>query len=168
MQGTLRKLFVAAAVTLPFIATSTARAQITSGSITGTVTDSASGKRIPGADVIVVHQPTGTRVETKTRTDGRFVADNLRAGGPYTVSVRMIGYRPVHRGEVRVQLGDATALAFTTTPAVVQLEEVNVVGQREEVVQKSGPTVAIPEVKITSIPTTSRSLQDLTRLSPEG
>ncbi len=168
MQGPVRKYFVAAAVlSLSFIA-STARAQITSGSITGTVTDSASGKRIPGADVIVVHQPTGTRVELKSRTDGRFVADNLRAGGPYTVTVRMIGYRPVHRGEVRVQLGDATALAFNLSPAVVQLEEVNVVGQREEVVQKSGPTIAIAEVKITSIPTTSRSLQDLTRLSPEG
>ena len=166
MLVSLRKLLVAAV--FPVLTVTSLQAQITSGSITGTVTDSATGKRIPEAGVIVIHQPTGARTELKSTSDGRFVASNLRPGGPYTVTVRMIGYRPIHRNDVHVTLGDATAIAFELAPSIVQLEEVNVVAQREEVVQKSGPTLAIPQVKITSIPSVGRSLQDLTRLSPEG
>src|SRR6266568_3451412 len=41
--------------------------------------------------VIAIHEPSGTSYETVTRADGRFAMQNMRIGGPYTVTVNYVG-----------------------------------------------------------------------------
>ena len=143
-------------------------AQLTSGSITGKVVDSVTATPLGGATVYVVHVPTGNRIEAVTAADGRFFFANLRPGGPYTVGARQIGYGARQRVNVEVMLGDATVVPIGLGKIVVELERIAVVASRGEIVEKSGPTTAVTSAKLMALPTLSRSLQDITRLSPSG
>ncbi len=51
----------------------------TSGSIEGTVVD-VEGEPLPGANVVAIHQPTGTRYGTATRPNGRYSFSSVRVG----------------------------------------------------------------------------------------
>ena len=66
---------------------------VTTGSITGTVTD-AQKSAVPGASVVATHEPSGTRYEATTRADGRFSIPGMRVGGPYTVKASLSGFQP--------------------------------------------------------------------------
>ena len=44
-----------------------------------------------GANVIAIHLPSGTTYEATTRADGRFQINNVRVGGPYSVTVAFTG-----------------------------------------------------------------------------
>ena len=73
-------------------ATNPTFAQAPGGILTGVVTDEQGG-RLPGAIVVVVHEPSDTRSQTVTRSDGRYAVTNLRPGGPYTVTAMLAGFR---------------------------------------------------------------------------
>src|SRR5215471_17175565 len=143
------------------------QAQLTSGSITGSVSDSASKTAIAGARVTVVHEPTGARAEVPTAEDGRFFVGNLKPGGPYTVSVRVIGYAAKSRPGLQVTLGNRTVVSLMLNQAAVQLAGVVTTGA-QQTTEKSGPTTAVSSTQIAELPTLSRSLQDITRLTPTG
>ncbi len=89
------------------------RAQaVTTGSISGIVTDS--GKPVPGASIIAIHEPSGTSYDTTTRTDGRFSILNMRVGGPYSVQAVYVGtgnaFEPKTLENVTINLGASTDL----------------------------------------------------------
>src|SRR2546429_9492795 len=73
---------------------------VTTAAIAGVVTDSA-GAPLEGARVVAVHGPSGTTYAAVTRVDGRFTIPGMRVGGPYRVSVALVGYR--QEGQRRVQ-----------------------------------------------------------------
>ena len=54
---------------------------VTTGVIAGLVSD-AQGGVIAGANVVAVHQPSGTTYEAITQADGRFFIPGVRVGGP--------------------------------------------------------------------------------------
>ena len=85
-QRTLAVAFCAAIVLAPV-----AFGQ-TTGSISGVVTAQADGSTLPGAQVVAVHEPTGTRYSAVTSADGRFRMLNVRVGGPYDVTTEMDGF----------------------------------------------------------------------------
>src|SRR2546430_14584962 len=72
---------------------------VTTAAIAGIVTDS-SGTPLEAARVIAVHGPSGTTYTASTRTDGRFTISGMRVGGPYRVTVTVVG----HRREVQDQI----------------------------------------------------------------
>ena len=59
---------------------------VTTSAIDGVVKDDQGGV-LPGASVVAIHVPSGTRYETVTQTDGRFTIPGMRVGGPYTITV---------------------------------------------------------------------------------
>ena len=67
------------------------QAQITTSTIKGLVTDD---KHTPllGANVIVLHEPTGSVTGAVVQNNGRYTVPNLRVGGPYTVTITYIGF----------------------------------------------------------------------------
>ena len=95
---------VAAAVVFSTLVAPAVRAQgVTTGAITGKVTD-ASGQPVALADVRIVNRSTGYATSSRTRENGVFLVQGLEVGGPYTVTVRAIGHQPYQRDDVDVGL----------------------------------------------------------------
>ena len=106
--------------------TASAFAQLTTGTIAGSVRD-AQGSAMPGAAVTLVSERMGTKKEFTTDSEGNYVFPNL-APDTYTVEVVLSGSRRSKRAGVTVSPGDRVAV-----PALV-LE----VGGLEEVVEVTG------------------------------
>jgi hypothetical protein len=140
---------------------------ITTGSITGEVTDQDGTTVLPGAVVTAVHEPTGTRYSTVTREDGRFRIANVRVGGPYTVTVQMDGFREQSVGDVFVKLGETVNLTFQLQLESIE-ETVYVVSESSPLINpgKTGSSSNIYTEALESLPTIRRSLEEFTRTNP--
>ena len=83
------------------------RAQnVTTGNLSGTVTDQQGGV-LPGATVTAKHEPTGTKYEGITSAEGRYQMPAVRVGGPYTVTAALSGFEDKTESGVAVGLGEA-------------------------------------------------------------
>ena len=148
----------------------TAMAQITTSSMAGKVTfDDQNGEEVIGATVVAVHTPSGTRYTAVTNTTGRFSIQGMRTGGPYEVNVSYVGYQPKTIKGVVLQLGETYNLAVWITENANELGEVVISGKATKLtVENMGAATNITSAQITSLPTVSRSITDITRLSPYG
>ena len=143
-------------------------AQITTSSMTGVITDEANEPLI-GAVVKAVHMPSGTEYNAVTNLDGRFNIQGMRTGGPYTTTVSYIGYKTKVMTEIALSLGETYNLPVQMSADANQLEEVVVLGSGSKfATEKTGASTNITNVQITSLPTVTRSITDVTRLSPYG
>jgi hypothetical protein len=143
-------------------------AQETSGKFTGKVLD-ASGKPLPGATVTAVHQPSGTRYATASGTDGRYHLNGLRIGGPYTITVSMVGMDSQQKGDLQATLGDPIIVDFALTDNSKQLSAVVVRAAGGSAKANTyGAGQNINQNAIQNMPSLTRSIQDLTRLVPQA
>jgi len=142
----------------------TVNAQVTTSSVSGKIKD-AKGLSVPGASVLVVHIPTGTKYGAVTGNDGYFRLNNLNPGGPYRVTVTYIGYNKQEKEVGNLGLGIDQRVDFTLLDEGQQLTEVTVRGKRGAL--KTGAGTQIGEEQIKNMPTTSRSLTDVTRVTPQ-
>lgn len=142
---------------------------VTTGNMAGIVTDET-GVGLPGATVLAVHEPSGTRYGTSTQVDGRFNLVGMRVGGPYTVTISFVGYESVAQQQIYVTLGGTSDLNFTLRDASQLLEEVLVMGVRDAVFSsnRTGASTSIGREAISSMPTISRRIGDFTRLTPQA
>lgn len=140
-------------------------AQVTTSSINGKVRD-AKGIAIPGASVLIVHLPTGTKYGIITSTEGAYRINNLNPGGPYKITVSYIGYTKQDKGDINLSLGADQRQDFTLQDEGMQLGEVVIAGTRGGT--KAGTGTHIGEEQIKTMPSVSRSLTDVTRLTPQG
>ena len=137
---------------------------VTTGNIAGTVTDTQGGV-LPGATVTAVHTPTGTSYEAVTGADGRFSVLNVRVG-PYTVSVAMSGFKEQKQEAVDVALGQERTVDFKLPLATVS-ETIDVIAQSPQIdLSRAGTADNISNAVKESLPTISRSLTDIARISP--
>ena len=137
--------------------------QVTTSSISGIVTETSGGK-LPGATVVAVHQPSGTQYGTITNSEGRYIIQGMRPGGPYTVNISFIGYLTATYTGVNLSLGDNYSLNSGLTESSIDLEDVVVTAARA--VEKTGTSTNISSRQIQTMPTISRSINDFTRVSP--
>ena len=145
----------------------TTMAQITTSSMAGLVTDGNTKEAIIGASVQAVHEPSGTRYTTITNVSGRFSFQGMRTGGPYAVTVTYIGFQPTTIKGVTLQLGETYHLDVAISENSTELKEVVVSGRATKfTAEKTGASTNINSAQITAIPTVTRSLTDVTRLSP--
>src|SRR5258708_33182130 len=72
---------------------------VTTGAVAGTITDEA-GKPVEGAIVKVVNRNSGFSASGQSRANGYFLVPNLESGGPYTVTVKRIGFVASERNNV--------------------------------------------------------------------
>ena len=142
-----------------------AQGVVTSG-LTGIVRDSG-GKAIVGAAVTAVHTPTGTSYNATTTDSGRFNFRTMIAGGPYTVTVTASGYKSVERSELMTQLGQDAAADFSLeASSVVVMDAFKVTGQTGELnANATGAGALLDSLRLSSKPTTQRSLADLVSAS---
>ncbi len=143
-------------------------AQVVTSEIRGTVTDT-NGRPLDGAQMSVTDTRTNVTVGTVTNPNGRYFVSQLQPGGPYTVAVRLIGYRPESRGGIRITLSAAETVNFQLQESAVQVEELMVAVTGEGAVfskSKTGQSTTIGQTEIETFPTISRNLMELTLLSP--
>ncbi|NGP88679.1 TonB-dependent receptor [Fodinibius halophilus] len=142
---------------------------ITSGSIEGTVVDTE-GEPLPGANVVAIHQPTGSRYGTATRPNGKFTFNSVRVGGPYQIQVTFVGFDAKKKEVPNVQLGETIEVNFTLAEGQLALDEISVVAQVDETFNRdrTGAGTNISSEDMNQTPTLSRSLGDFTRLTPQA
>ena len=148
----------------------TGMAQITTSSMAGKVTlDNENGEEVIGATVVAVHEPSGTRYTAVTNTTGRFSINGMRTGGPYEVTVSYIGFQPKTLKGITLQLAETYNLAVWLSEDANELAEVIISGKASKfAAEKTGAATNITSAQITNLPTVSRSITDVTRLSPYG
>ena len=138
---------------------------VTTGTISGVVSD-AQGGVLPGATVVAMHTPTGTRYETVTEADGHFVFLNVRAGGPYAVTISMSGFKDETLNDIQVGLGEEKQLKFTLQLASLT-ETVEVTGEASPIdTSRAGTGANISTDVKDALPTISRSIPDIVRINP--
>lgn len=116
----MRTFLTIAFVAAILAAATSARGQTTNGTLAGTVTD-AQGGILPGAMIVVVYTPTGSRTEIVVQADGRYAVSGLRPGGPYTVTVTMAGFRAA-AAEITLAAGGEQRQDFTLELAGISEE----------------------------------------------
>ena len=148
----------------------TAMAQITTSSMAGKVTlDDQNGEEVIGATVVAIHEPSGTRYTAVTNTSGRFAINGMRTGGPYEVTVSYIGFQPKTVKGITLQLAETYNLSVWLSEDATELAEVVISGKASKfAAEKTGAATNINSQQITNLPTVSRSITDVTRLSPYG
>lgn len=140
---------------------------VTTSSINGKITDK-DGAPLPGATVMAVHQPTGSEYGNVSDADGFFRIANMQVGGPYTVTITFVGFEPIVKQGVYLDLGQTFKLNTSLAEDITQLAEVTVTA-RGEIFDgnRSGAGTVISNEAIGAAPTVNRSLQDFTRLTPQ-
>ena len=166
MKQSIKCLIAALAAMLMSVA---AFAQVTTSALGGRVVD-ANGEPVVGAAVVATHEPSGTVYGVVTNTDGRYAINGMRAGGPYKVEISCLGYSTVAFTDVVLQLAETFALNGELFEDSELLGESKVVAASASKfsAQKMGSATNISSKEIATIPTISRSLTDVTRLSPYG
>jgi len=145
-----------------------AQAQVTTSSMTGTVKD-AKGE-LPGASIKATHTPTGSVYTAVSNGAGRFTIGNMRVGGPYTLEISFIGFQPRKITDVYLKLGETFVVDAQLNDDAATLNEVVVIGQNNPIMnsKRNGASTTVSRAQIENLPSISRSVNDLTRLTPQA
>ena len=159
---------VGAAAAVLLVAASTAFAQVTTGSVSGRVTD-ALGKPIDGAQVQVALRATGSSRGAMTNGDGRYTVPGLESGSGYVVTARRIGFQPESREAVTVALGQTTRQDFQLKQATATLAAITVSGQFDPIFATSskGTGTTVSDSALQRLPSLGRNFTDFVALTPQ-
>mgnify|MGYP004684112291 FL=1 len=166
MNYSLKHLLLAG---IAMLAGSLAYAQVTTSSMNGRVADEK-GEPVVGAAVVATHEPSGTVYGAIVNQNGQYTINGMRAGGPYKVEVSSVGYNSLLFKDVTLQLAETYNLSATLKESTEFLEQVVVIGTAKSKFsnERTGAATNIDNSQIASLPTVSRSITDVTRLSPYG
>ena len=140
---------------------------VTTSAMNGKITDN-DGAPLPGATVMAVHQPTGSEFGNVSDADGLFRIVNMNVGGPYTVTITFVGFEPIVKQGIFLDLGQTFKLNTSLSESVTELAEVTVTAQGEIFDgNRTGAGTVINKETIAQAPTVTRSIQDFTRLTPQ-
>jgi hypothetical protein len=141
-------------------------AQITTAQIAGKVTGTK-GEALQGVSIKLSNPATASNYATQTNAEGRYFLPNLNPGGPYTVTVTFVGRKTEERNDISLSLGSNT-LNFTLLEESATLETVVVRGGGRKNGLKTGSGIAFNQNQIRNMPSVNRSLQDITRATPQS
>jgi len=96
---------------------------VTNSSLSGKISDQ-SGEVLPGAYVVAVHMPSGTRYSTISNNEGRYFIPSMRVGGPYTIEVTFLGYSAKQVDNINLSLGVAGNVSVSLEESESSLQEV--------------------------------------------
>ena len=117
----------AVALAVAIVSTS---ASAQTGSVAGVITGPR-GTPVAGARIAATRLPSGPSFTALSGSDGRYSITAVRVGGPYSISVRGLGYQHKTQDSVFIKAGERTTVNVTLTAADTrQLEQMTVVGSR--------------------------------------
>ncbi|MEL6916751.1 MAG: carboxypeptidase regulatory-like domain-containing protein, partial [Bacteroidota bacterium] len=163
----MRKLYFVIAALL-FSAMTFAQG-VTTSSMGGKVTDNT-GEPLPGASVVAVHTPSGTKYGAATDFDGFYRISGMRTGGPYTVTISYVGFNDDTKNGVFLSLGQTARISSQLSESATALDEVVITATSNGVFSsnKTGASTNISSRDIATVPAASRSIADFVRITPEA
>jgi len=142
-------------------------AQVTTSSMAGKVTVESGDEAVIGATIQAVHEPSGTRYTAVTNVNGLFTIQGMRTGGPYAVTVSYIGLETKTLKGITLQLGETYNLNVWLSENSNSLTEVVITGKASKfAAEKTGASTNISNEQMMSMPTVTRQITDITKLSP--
>ena len=169
ITGRLTRFITALGLVLAAVVATDAHAQgVTTGGVTGFVTDSA-GNPLENAQVAIVNRTTGFTVRATSRDGGRYTLTGLEVGGPYTLEARRIGFAPSSRTNIYVQLSQSARIDIRMSPQATQLSELEIRATTGEIIAptNTGTKTTISAQALERSATTTRNLVDFTRAAPQ-
>lgn len=147
----------------------TAFAQITTSSLVGRITEE-NGQPLAGAAIVAVHVPSGTQYATIANGEGRYTINGMRAGGPYKVEISFLGFQTQEYTDVTLLLAEAYNLNAVIREQTEQLASAVVMASPSSkfAAEKTGASTNISNDQMLLMPTVSRSITDMVKMSPYG
>ena len=97
-----------------------AAAQVTTSSFGGHVSDKDGA--VAGATVVAVYQPTAVTYYSVTDKNGYYRINNVVPGGPYTVTISMMGYRTDENENLYAPLGETLVVDAVLEDDTISLD----------------------------------------------
>ncbi|MCQ2140870.1 MAG: TonB-dependent receptor [Bacteroidales bacterium] len=163
-MGNFKKVFLTIAALLASVVMF---AQGTTSSMTGAVTDQ-NGEPLVGATVVAVHTPSGSQYFSVAGNNGYYTINGMRPGGPYVVTVSLIGCKSVRFENLTLQLGETSTLDAALEEDTQMLNEVVVIADAASrfATEKTGASTNVSNQQMMNLPNTSRSISAIAKLSP--
>ena len=155
---------------LMFAMTSSIFAQgVTTSSMNGQVLDN-NKSALPGASVVAIHIPSGTKYGAATDFDGYYRISGMRSGGPYTITISYVGFNDFIKENAFLQLGQTFRVSTQMVESANALEEVVITAQGGGIFNsnKTGSETGVSQRQIQTIPSASRSIADFVRITPQA
>jgi hypothetical protein len=140
------------------------RAQISTATILGTVSDSQ-GAMLADAKILITNTETGTSTTTATNKDGAYTAASLLIGS-YKVEAQKEGFKTSVRGPIVLTVGENAVVRLTL--AVGQVSETVEVAADVSTVETSSSAVGflVGQEQVRELPLNGRNFIQLTLLTP--
>jgi len=141
---------------------------VTTAAVTGRLTDDAGGA-VPEATVQLTNTSTGQRYGSRSGADGRYFFENVQVGGPYTIDIRALGFEPLQKTGVILQLGQRYVGDYQMKRTAVQLTAVSVEAQANPLLSASrtGAQTFVGESLLAHLPTLGRNFYDFVSSVPQ-
>ena len=150
------------AFALLFCASLSGRAQVTTGTIAGTVSD-PTGAVLPGAKITILNEDTGIIRSEQSDAGGRYSAPSLSVG-KYKVTATAEGFQSQVRSGIELTVGRNAVVDFQmAVGAVTETVEVNGEAPLVETTQSSVSTL-VDSKTINELPLNGRNVSDLVLL----
>ena len=145
---------------------SSALAQITTGTVTGRITDST-GASIPGARVVLISEARGTRsAAVNTNAMGDYVIPNV-IPDTYTLEVTFESFKTSQRAGIQVSGGDRIGVPAIALEIGETVETVTVTSEAPLVQTQSGErSFAITNQQIESLPVDRGNFTSMVMFTP--
>jgi len=134
-------------------------AQQTDAGIRGTIVD-GNGNPVAGANVTILHTPTGTGDSATSTSNGTFFEGGLRVGGPYTLTIAAPGYEAEVIEGLYLEPGSAERIIINLSE-LVAADEILVIGRNvQQIDLNNGAGSAFDRETISNQPSVSRDVID--------
>ena len=146
-----------------------AHAQVTTSSLGGRVSDKSGP--VAGATVIATYGPTGSTYYAVTNENGNYRINGITPGGPYSVNIEMLGYRKVENQNVYAPLGETVLVDGFLEDESLNLDAAVFVADGNDSgmnIKRSGAGTAVSQRTMQALPTVSRSMNDVMKLTPQA
>ncbi len=167
MKKQLLTLFAAALIMLA--GSSSLMAQgVTTASVSGRILDEGQAG-LPGVNIIAIHEPSGTKYGASSNANGSFQMRNMKIGGPYSFEASFVGYANQRVENVFLKLGESFPLEIDMSISLTELMAIVITDDGSLInSDRTGAQTSVNAEAIRSMPTISRSQQDITRLTPQS
>ena len=155
-------LSVIALIGVMILGTSTLEAQLTTATLSGTVTDTTGGV-LPGASVSILHVETGSVRSSVSDDEGRYRVPSLQPGS-YEDSAELVGFQTAVRSGITLAVGGRVVIDLSLN--VGEISERVVVQGEAPLVQTTDAAMAglVDDKKIRDLPLNGRSFEQLALL----